>query len=192
MTLILKAAQAAAEAHRGQARTGQPQTPYIVHPARVAGLAACLPDTSEELVAAAFLHDVVEDTALTVDDLLRDFPEQVVQYVLALTETPPTPGMSRTERKRHDRERLLAAPRGVQQVKLCDIFDNLRDSPSLSQREQHLYYQDVADWLQALVPLHPVFGQRVQRALSDQVQRLAGELAQFDSRGAPTGRVASV
>ena len=64
MSIILKAAALAVRAHEGQKRkyTG---FPYITHPARVAGRVGILPVVTEEMVAAAYLHDVLEDTTIT-------------------------------------------------------------------------------------------------------------------------------
>ena len=126
MNLILRAAAFAARAHAGQRRnyTG---LPYIVHPARVAGRVGILPNAKDEMVAAAYLHDVLEDTTTTAAELEQEFGPQVTYYVEWLTNKSKGTGLPRAERKRMDREHLRDAPFEVKQIKLIDRIDNLSD-----------------------------------------------------------------
>lgn len=84
MSLIIDAAQFAATAHKGQVRKYNGR-PYISHPIRVAGRVATHPEASEELVAAAFLHDVVEDCNVGIGLLQRIFGHAVASLVGDLT-----------------------------------------------------------------------------------------------------------
>lgn len=78
--LTLKAMQVAYAAHHGQLdRCG---APYVFHPFHLAEQM-----TDEATTCAALLHDVVEDTDMTLDDLARDFPPEVVEAVRLLTHT---------------------------------------------------------------------------------------------------------
>ena len=81
MDLVTKALAVAQEAHRGQVdKLGKP---YIFHPIRVSD---SLSDYSEEIQAVGLLHDVIEDTELTLEDLhLMDFPVGVIHLVEILT-----------------------------------------------------------------------------------------------------------
>lgn len=83
--MIAKAAALAAAAHSGQ--TDKAGADYIEHPARVAGYVRSLfPAAPAEAVAVAWLHDVVEDTGVSLEDLTRDgFPPSVVAAVDAIT-----------------------------------------------------------------------------------------------------------
>lgn len=84
--LVSTARTIATEAHRGQ--VDKAGAPYIGHPARVAGHAAAA-GGDERVVAAAWLHDVVEDTAVTPDDLrAAGIPDDVVAAVVALSKVP--------------------------------------------------------------------------------------------------------
>ncbi len=112
------------EAHRGQFRRNQ-TTPYILHPARVAKHLASKGE-SENVVAAAWLHDVLEDTQ-TTEIFLRSagFPDRVIQAVVALS-----------KRKGEDYDVYLSRvifDAIARKVKIADILDNLSDSPTPGQ-----------------------------------------------------------
>ena len=81
MSLIKKAQSFANNAHEGQVRKYGGE-PYIDHPIRVAMLLIeFIPNISEEMVAAALLHDVLEDTDTTLDDLIVEFGYAVAHLV---------------------------------------------------------------------------------------------------------------
>lgn len=87
--LVTTARQIATAAHRGQ--VDKSGAPYIGHPARVAEHAAAA-GGDERVVAAAWLHDVVEDTTITPEQLRADgIPEEVVAAVVAVTKVPGEP-----------------------------------------------------------------------------------------------------
>ncbi len=112
----------ATHAHAGQTRkyTGEP---YIAHPASVAALVAGRPHTAE-MLAAAWLHDVVEDTPVTIDDIRDRFGAVVSDMVWAMTDPPG--GGNRAARKARDRARLAGSSPAVQTIKLADLIDNSR------------------------------------------------------------------
>jgi len=126
MNIILLAAQFAAKAHKGQTRKYNGR-PYISHPARVAGRVAVHPLATEDMVAAAFLHDVVEDTNATLFDDLACFAPKIKALIEELTN--PSKGMKapRQERKRIDREHIAGASREAKIIKLLDRIDNLAE-----------------------------------------------------------------
>lgn len=111
----------ASDAHDGQYRRDG-VTPYIEHPAAVASRAPKSPAAQ----AAAWLHDVLEDTELTRDDLLaRGIPESVVVAVEALTKQE---GLSYEENIQRAAANELATD-----VKVADMLSNLADSPTKNQ-----------------------------------------------------------
>lgn len=118
----------AAEAHAGQVRKFNGR-PYITHPARVAALAMLLRDATPEMVAAAWLHDVVEDCGVVPRRIRDEFGDIVADLVEGLTHTMPAdhPEWNRTDRHGHDRRRLASASRAVRLLKLLDRLDNLRE-----------------------------------------------------------------
>ncbi|NQV28148.1 MAG: bifunctional (p)ppGpp synthetase/guanosine-3',5'-bis(diphosphate) 3'-pyrophosphohydrolase [Rhodopirellula sp.] len=83
--LVEKALRVAAAAHRDQTRKAS-DLPYFQHPASVVLILARCGFDDDELLAAAVLHDTIEDTDCTVESLLGDFPEAVVNLVLECTE----------------------------------------------------------------------------------------------------------
>lgn len=128
---ILRAAHVAALAHGAQMRkvTGRP---YVEHPARVAARVLVRPDVDEAMVAAALLHDVVEDTAVTLDEIRAEFGDAVADLVHALTNVYKAgahPGLNRAERKRLEAARLAGIPRAAKIIKMLDRIDNLREAP---------------------------------------------------------------
>ena len=82
--MIKKAARFATKAHEGMLRKGG-RMPYIYHPMEVALLVSRM-TRDEEVIAAAYLHDVLEDTAVTAQELLLEFGERVLKLVQAETE----------------------------------------------------------------------------------------------------------
>jgi (p)ppGpp synthase/HD superfamily hydrolase len=125
VSIILKAADLARRAHRGQLRkyTGRE---YVEHPARVAGKVGLLSGATEEMVAAGYLHDVLEDTQARGADIVEATNEDVLEIVMWLTN--PSKGrkdLRRDERKALDREHLMKAPAEARVIKLVDRTDNL-------------------------------------------------------------------
>jgi len=141
--IILKAAAFAREAHEGQFRKYH-KVPYIHHPARVAARVALLDGTSEEMVAAAFLHDILEDTKVHMVQLEENFGTKITQLVIGLTSVSKglvnTP---REERKKMDREWLArnGTPE-VKRIKMLDRIDNLRDMGGADEEFLKLYAKE--------------------------------------------------
>lgn len=121
--LVRTAYRLASEAHAGQTRFEG--TPYIVHPLRVALLLAGHPDLAPDarLLAAALLHDVIEDCGLTRDELAAQFGAQVADWVQALSKPGKTARPADWEERYF--EMVAAAPRPARLVKLADRLDNL-------------------------------------------------------------------
>lgn len=120
--VIFDAIEFAARAHRGQFRKATP-VPYIVHPLAVAealiGWGATAP-----VVAAGLLHDVVEDTEVTLDDVARAFGPEVAALVAVVTE--PDKALPWEARKEHTIAALRAGPAEAIAIACADKLDNLR------------------------------------------------------------------
>ena len=116
MSLVSRAATMARIAHAGQVdKAGEP---YIGHPARVAKRVAAA-GFAPEVVAAAWLHDVVEDTPVTVAQIETEFGPEVARVVAALTKTK---GQTRAA---YLAQVKAAGPSAVA-VKWADVIDNSR------------------------------------------------------------------
>ena len=122
-------ADARAFASRSHASIGQVRKytarPYIEHPIAVADIVRSVPHTPE-MLCAAYLHDVVEDTLVSVEEIEARFGNEIASLVGWLTDvSKPTDG-NRTERKRIDREHSAAAPAEAQTIKVADLIDNTK------------------------------------------------------------------
>lgn len=114
----------AAHSAVGQTRkyTGEP---YWVHCEEVADLVRRVSHT-EEMLAAAWLHDVLEDTKVTPDTLRAEFGDEVTDLVLWLTDVSGPENGNRATRKALDRQHSAAAPAAAQTIKLSDLCSNTR------------------------------------------------------------------
>lgn len=99
--------------------------PYIVHPQEVAAIVATVPHTAE-MLAAALLHDVVEDTGVTIEDIIREFGDKIGEYVGWLTKISRPEYGNRHFRYQMDRARIAQAPAEVKTVKIADIISNAK------------------------------------------------------------------
>lgn len=138
MNLILRAAAFARLAHEGQRRKYTAR-PYIEHPARVAGRVAAHPRATAAMVAAAFLHDVVEDTPHTLGEIEAEFGNEVAWLVAELTNPSKTSVLPRNAKKQMDCDHLATVSREAKIIKLLDRIDNLRDMMDASVGFLRLY-----------------------------------------------------
>lgn len=125
--LLERALRVATEAHQGQTRKAS-GLPYITHPVAVAMLLQQHGFGDEETLAAALLHDVVEDTELTADELARQFPQGVVDLVSHLSERKlDESGKKRPweDRKREHLVHIASAPMAARAITLADKLHNL-------------------------------------------------------------------
>ncbi|MCP4875956.1 MAG: bifunctional (p)ppGpp synthetase/guanosine-3',5'-bis(diphosphate) 3'-pyrophosphohydrolase [Gammaproteobacteria bacterium] len=124
--MISKAKKFARHAHEtiGQRRKYTDQ-PYIVHPRAVAKLVSSVTD-DEAMICAAWLHDVVEDTVVTIDDIRTEFGEDVATLVDHLSDVSRLEDGNRETRKRIDLEHTKTASARAKTVKLADLIDNTR------------------------------------------------------------------
>lgn len=121
--MIKRAAEFAAKVHEGKVRKGS-GIPYIVHPYEAAVIVSGLTE-DPEIISAALLHDVIEDTDVTYEELLGQFGKRVADLVRAESEDK-----TRTwkERKSATIERLKTAERDVKMICLGDKLSNLRST----------------------------------------------------------------
>jgi len=126
MSLITRARVFATAAHAavGQMRK-YTNEPYIVHPAEVALLVEQAGGT-DEMIAAAWLHDVIEDTKVPLEVVWNEFGPVVASYVHWLTDRSKPSDGNRAKRKEIDREHIRNAPGEVHTIKLADLISNTK------------------------------------------------------------------
>lgn len=124
MNLYTEALMFAAEAHDGQQRkyTGEP---YIAHPIAVAEIVRGIHGT-DEMIAAALLHDTVEDCGVPLEVISWKFGQHVATLVGWLTDISLPSDGNRVARKAIDRDHLARASQGAQTIKVADLIDNTR------------------------------------------------------------------
>lgn len=127
MNIVEKARIFATAAHAavGQLRK-YTYEPYIVHPAEVFAIVSTVDGATEEMMAAAWLHDVVEDTGVTIEVVRDVFGEKVAELVGWLTDVSRPEQGNRATRKAIDRAHTAMAPADAQTVKLADLISNSR------------------------------------------------------------------
>ena len=122
---LARAIAFAAYAHDGQSRKGG-ALPYIVHPMEAAAIAATMTN-DPEVLAAAVLHDVIEDCGVSETEIRVRFGKRVAQLVKAETEEKDgDPQASWQKRKLRTISHLTVAPREVMILTLADKLSNLR------------------------------------------------------------------
>lgn len=128
MGLVLRAARFAAWKHRDQRRKGRGAVPYINHPLDLAHVLWFEGGVADPVIlAAALLHDTLEDTQTTLQELQGEFGEQVASIVMEVTDEPT---LNWRARKKLQISRARLASAEAKQVKLADKICNLRSMVS--------------------------------------------------------------
>ena len=125
--LVDKAIVFATNAHQGTERRGKGY-PYILHPLEAMAIVATI-DNDPDLLAAAVLHDTVEDTEVTLENLQREFGTHIAALVADETDVRTLPDgreLTWQERKKRDMDNLAAASREVKIVAMGDKLSNMR------------------------------------------------------------------
>ena len=125
LALLLNALAFAAHKHRDQRRKDADASPYINHPIALADVLVNEGGVSDvEVLSAALLHDTVEDTDTTPEELEREFGPRIARIVAEVTDDQALP---KAERKRLQVERAPTLSAEAKLVKLADKICNLRD-----------------------------------------------------------------
>lgn len=159
MNLLIRATAFAAYKHRNQRRKDVDESPYINHPVALADVLANEGNIDDEAVLiAAILHDTIEDTETSSDELVAQFGRTIADIVGEVTDDKSLP---KAERKRLQVEHAPHISERAKLVKLADKICNLRDiaaSPpagwSLERKREYF------DWAKAVIDglrgVHPV------------------------------------
>jgi (p)ppGpp synthase/HD superfamily hydrolase len=141
LRLVSEAAELAARRHNGMQRKGRGNEPYINHLAEVANLLAATEGSAAELVAAGWLHDTIEDTETTQQELAQKFGEHVAGLVVEVTDDMTLPKAERRQKQ------ILDAPKkspGAKLIKIADKISNIRarilPQPDRDERDDLIAY----------------------------------------------------
>lgn len=150
MKAFIRALAFAADKHRNQRRKDVEASPYINHPIGLADVLANEAGIEDERVlVAAVLHDTVEDTETSEQELVRLFGKEIADIVIEVTDDKALP---KAERKRLQVERAPALSRRAKLVKLADKICNLRDVASSPPADWALQRKrEYFDWARAVV-----------------------------------------
>lgn len=164
-TLLRKAFQFARDAHKDQTR--KDGSPYITHPLAVAEIVADLKLDTESL-AAALLHDCIEDTPVTHEDLAREFSVAIADLVEGVTKLTRINYVSMEEKQMENLRKMLVAMNKdirVILVKLCDRLHNMRTMQYQSPKKQR---EKSRETLEIYAPIaHRLGMQRIKWELED-------------------------
>lgn len=148
--LVERARVYATEAHqRINHRRKYNNEPYHVHLSAVSKLVASVTD-DEEMIAAAWLHDTVEDTQATLEDVEAAFGQPVAELVEELTDVSRPGDGNRAVRKTIDLRHLAQASRRAKTVKLADLVDNCKDITRHDPRFARVYLSEMNSLLDVL------------------------------------------
>lgn len=122
---LAQAISFAAKKHKAQKRKGADNEPYINHPLEVLNLLTNVGNVEDyDVLIAAVLHDTIEDTETTKEEITERFGEDVGEMVLELTDDKSLP---KATRKQLQIEHAPHISNGAKQIKLCDKISNIRD-----------------------------------------------------------------
>tara|TARA_Y200000002_G_C22562175_1_gene612973 strand:- start:366 stop:869 length:504 start_codon:yes stop_codon:yes gene_type:complete len=146
--IVERAEQFAVQAHGPQKRKYSGD-PYIVHPIEVSEIVKSVPHTNA-MVAAAILHDVIEDTEATYDDIVVNFGTLVADLVDELTDVSKPEDGNRAVRKAIDRAHLAKASADAQTIKLADVISNTKDIKANDPKFAKVYIPEMKALLEVL------------------------------------------
>jgi len=168
--LLLKAAHFAAYKHRNQKRKDEEKIPYINHPISVAKIISEIGNVEDpEVLAAALLHDTIEDTETTVDELIDNFGERVCSLVQEVTDDKTLP---RLQRKQRQIDHAKEISEGAALIKLGDKISNVTDiantPPTGWNSHRRLEY---FDWAEKVINNCPKVNEKLEYHFKDSIQK---------------------
>lgn len=134
--LIATAQMYATKQHAGQTRDDG-VTPYAEHLRKVAEVLSCVTD-DEHLIAAAWLHDTLEDTPVTYTELELIFGQRIANIVLEVTKDPPVQGKPRTFSRLYSKDAIM--------LKFADRLANISEMESWNEKRQQQYLNKSQFW----------------------------------------------
>lgn len=170
--IVEKARRYATKAHASiDQRRKYTNDPYIVHPHAVVNIVSTVPH-DEIMLAAAWLHDTVEDTPTTLEDIHQHFGAEIAELVAMLTNVSCDSQADRIERKNLDRHHSAKASAAAKTIKLADLIDNLRSLITHDPDFAKIYLIEKRLLLAVLKEGDPTLWQQAQHIINDGLQRL--------------------
>ena len=169
LPLLFKTLNYAAEQHNAQRRKGMESVPYINHPIKVTNIISqFIPDASDELICASILHDVVEDTDATIDDIKNKFGDVIASIVQEVTDDK---SLSKVESRRKQIENAPKLSYNAKIIRVCDKISNVRDIcgeniPDWDYKTKIEYL----NWAEQVVYALDKFHEELQFAFKDEVR----------------------
>ena len=163
--LIQDALMLAIKAHDGQRRkyTGEP---YSAHPIGVSKIIETIPDHTPEMVAAALLHDVVEDTPVTLSEIKEAFGTTVAEYVHFCSNVSEQSDGNRAFRKKMDADHFAMGPAEAQTIKVADLIHNSETIIPHDPKFFHKAYKYEKQYLlDVLIKANPILKSHAQSML---------------------------
>ena len=149
-SLINRAKQYAASAHEAVNQVRKyTNEPYIIHPATVASKVKQVTD-DPRVIAAAWLHDTVEDTNVTLEDIKNEFGLKIHDLVESLTDISKSSDGNRKIRKELDRQHTKQASPEAKTIKLADLIDNAHSILSEDRKFAKVFIQEMKLLLEVL------------------------------------------
>lgn len=149
--------------------------PYILHPIAVAGIVNTVMH-SEEMLAAAFLHDTVEDTRVEISDIREHFGNEVAELVGWLTDVSTPNDGNREARKKLDREHIAKAPAAAKTIKLADLIDNTHSIVSHDPKFAGVYLREKRALLEVLREGDSELWAQADHLVKSSLLRIEGEI----------------
>jgi hypothetical protein len=170
--LVERAREYATGAHRRiDQRRKYSKQPYHVHLEAVARVVASVTD-DPEMIAAAWLHDTVEDTQATLEDIEEQFGAAVAELVEELTDISKPGDGNRASRKAVDRRHTAQASARAKTVKLADLIDNCQDITRYDSRFARVYLPEMAALLEVLGEGDPRLLQRARKLYARSAEKV--------------------
>ena len=165
MSLEQRAKELATVSHFGQARkyTGEP---YINHPTAVVEIVRSVWHT-EEMLAAAWLHDVVEDCGVSISEIREEFGDDVASLVDWLTDVSKPSDGNRARRKHLDLLHTSSASPEAKTIKLADLIDNTSSIVKYDPDFAKVYLREKSLLLGVLLEGNPELWSRANEILSE-------------------------
>jgi len=175
--LVERAREFATKAHqRINHQRKYSKQPYHVHLEAVARRVANVTDDAE-MIAAAWLHDTVEDTPATLEDIEEYFGAAVAELVEELTDVSKPSDGNRLQRKALDRLHSSQASARSKTVKLADLIDNCKDITKHDERFARVYLVEMGALLEVLTEGNPTLFNEASKLHAKHVERLGIDVA---------------